>query len=140
MTRKDARISNTRKKFVIDIILVMHCADLLQKYLRRLNATRLQMPMGTLSQMSAGLTHHVTPERLQTISKSIPKVLILTGDEDHLVNPSNSKYLKEHMPEAEYVVFEKSGHAIHLQQPKRYCALLERHFKEGKERSKTFQA
>lgn len=100
---------------------------------------RVQTPMGTLSQMSAGLTHHVTPDRLQLISRTIPKILILTGDNDDLVNPANSKYLKSHMPEAEQVVFEETGHAIHLQRPKRYCELLERVFEEGRERSKTFK-
>lgn len=89
--------------------------------------------------MSAGLTHRVTPERLAYISKSVPKVLILTGDEDNLVSPSNSKYLSENMSKAEFIVFEKTGHAIHLQRPKEYSALLERVFKEGRERSKTFQ-
>ena len=87
--------------------------------------------MGTFSQMSAALTHNVSPERLRSISRSIPKILIVTGDQDHLVDPKNSKYLKENMPEAELVVFEKTGHAIHLQWPKRYCELLERVMKEG---------
>ena len=59
--------------------------------------------------MCAGLTHHVIPDRLKTISESIPKVLIITGDQDHLVPPSNSKYLKEHMSRAEFIEWEKAG-------------------------------
>lgn len=84
--------------------------------------------------MSAGLTHRVAPDRLRKISQSIPKVLIVTGDQDHLVDPRNSQYLKDCMPEAEYVVFETTGHAIHLQWPIRYSQLVERAMKEGRER------
>ncbi|EJD05720.1 alpha/beta-hydrolase [Fomitiporia mediterranea MF3/22] len=107
-----------------------------QKYYRRIAATRIQSPIGAISQMSAGLTHRVTPDRLRRISASIPKVLIVTGDADHLVDPRNSKYLKDNMPEAEYQVFEHTGHAIHFQWPIRYNELLERVMKEGRERAK----
>ena len=83
--------------------------------------------------MYAGLTHRVTPDRLREISRRIPKVLIVTGDNDHLVDPRNSQYLKEHMPEAEYVVFEGTGHALQLQCPEKYNKLVERVMKEGRE-------
>lgn len=94
--------------------------------------------MGTLSQMAAALTHNMSPERLSRISKSIPKVLILTGDEDHLVRPSNSVYLKQHMPGAELVQWEHTGHGIHVQWNSRFNALLERVFEEGRERAVDF--
>jgi len=84
--------------------------------------------------MSACITHHVTPERLRKISASIPKVLIVTGDKDHLVDPRNSRYIKEHMPEAELVEWEETGHAIHIQRNYHFNALLEQVFKEGKAR------
>ena len=84
--------------------------------------------------MAAGLTHHVTPERLNRISKSIPKVLIVTGDLDHLVRPENSVYLKQHMPEAELVQWKGAGHGIHVMGTKRFHDLLERVFDEGRQR------
>ncbi|KAH9174894.1 Alpha/Beta hydrolase protein [Lactarius sanguifluus] len=62
--------------------------------------TCIQKPLGAISQTWAGLTHHVGAKRLAQISKTIPKVLILTGDQDHLVRPSNSAYLSKYMPEA----------------------------------------
>ncbi|KAH9009179.1 Alpha/Beta hydrolase protein [Lactarius pseudohatsudake] len=67
--------------------------------------------------------------RLAQISKAIPKVLILTGDQDHYIRPSNSAYLSKHMPEAEFVVWMDTGHAVNM--------LLERVFldSEGRERS-----
>lgn len=106
-----------------------------QIYLRRIEITRPQTLIGALSQMSAGLTHHVTPARLSQISNSIPKVAIITGDQDNLVAPSNSVYLKKHMKEAEYVVFEGTGHAINAQRKERFNALLERVFREGRTRA-----
>lgn len=62
--------------------------------------------------MAAAMTHNVSPERLREISKSIPKVLIVTGDEDHLVDPENSRYMKEQMPEAELVEWAGAGHGF----------------------------
>lgn len=104
-----------------------------QIYLHRIEITRPQTLIGSFSQMSAGLTHHVTPARLSQIS-SIPKVAIVTGDQDNLVAPSNSAYLKEHMKEAEYVVFENTGHSVQAQRKERFNELLERVFREGRER------
>lgn len=86
--------------------------------------------------MYAGLTHRVSPTRLATISSTIPKVTIVTGDSDSLVAPSNSKYMKQYMEEAEYLVFQETGHAINTQEKKRYNALLERVFGEGRERAR----
>jgi len=84
--------------------------------------------------MSAATTHRVSAARLRSIASSIPKVLIVTGDEDNLINPANSRDLKASMPEAELVSWEKTGHALHVQWPKRFNELLERTFREGRER------
>ena len=78
------------------------------------------------------MTHHVTPERLHTISRNVPKVLIVTGDNDHLVDPRNSAYLSSQMPEAQYEKWEGTGHGIHGQWPERFNRLLEGVFKEGR--------
>ncbi|KAI0080593.1 alpha/beta-hydrolase [Panus rudis PR-1116 ss-1] len=103
-------------------------------YRRRMEITRPQTFFGTISQMIAGMTHHVSPARLNSISKSIPKVVIITGDEDHLVSPKNSFYLKKHMPEAEFIQWKETGHGIHMQQKKMFNELIERVVREGKER------
>jgi len=103
-------------------------------YLRRLEITRPQTIIGHFSQMIAGLTHYVSPPRLRSISSGIPMVTILTGDSDNLIRPSNSRVLKQHMPEAELRVWEDTGHAMHIQWPKRYCNLLKETFEEGKRR------
>ncbi|EIW74221.1 alpha beta-hydrolase [Coniophora puteana RWD-64-598 SS2] len=100
-------------------------------YTRRLAITRPQPPLGSLSQFAATITHYVSPARLRTISSSIPKVLIVAGDSDKLVDPRNSTLMKERMPEAELVVFEQTGHGISAQRKERFNALLERVFAEG---------
>ena len=84
--------------------------------------------------MAAGSTHYVAPSRLRNLSATIPKVLILTGDQDNLINPRHSVNLKKHIPEAEYVVFEGTGHVVHAQRKKRFNALLERIVSEARER------
>ncbi|KAJ4488392.1 Alpha/Beta hydrolase protein [Lentinula aciculospora] len=105
-----------------------------ESYARRLEITRPQTLIGALSQMSAGLTHHVSAEKLRKISKSIPKVTLATGDHDNLVLPHNTVYLKAHMEEAEVVTFKDTGHALHYQRQREFNAMLERVFEEGRSR------
>jgi pimeloyl-ACP methyl ester carboxylesterase len=105
-----------------------------QDYLHRATVTRPQQFMGHFSQMAAGLTHHVQPERLRDISRNIPKVTLVTGDEDHLIRIENSFKLKEAMPEAELVQFKETGHGIHTQRKKEFNKLIQRTIKEGDER------
>ncbi|KAI6043044.1 Alpha/Beta hydrolase protein [Pisolithus marmoratus] len=101
-------------------------------YRLKVEITRPQPFLGALSQMAAALTHRVSPDRLRNISASIPKVLILTGDEDVMVDPSESLFLRHNMPEAEYQRWKDSGHAICVQWNKRVNALLERVIEEGR--------
>ncbi|KAF9468764.1 alpha/beta-hydrolase [Collybia nuda] len=105
-----------------------------EAYLRRIDITLPQAFLGHISQMAAGLTHYCSPERLRSISSSVPKITIITGDEDNLVLPRGSRRIKSCMPEAELVVWEGTGHGVNAQWPKRFNELLERTFREGKER------
>jgi len=109
------------------------------KIVERVKITRRQTIWGSLSQMAAALTHRVTPDRLAHISRSIPKVLILTGDEDNLVNPADSFWMKSCMYEAEFIEWTGTGHGVLTQHPKRLNQLLEGVFQEGQETSKQFQ-
>lgn len=59
----------------------------------------------------------------------------MTGDQDHLVPPRKSQYIKQQMPEAELLEMEITGHAIQIQQPERFNAALERAFEEGRQRA-----
>lgn len=102
--------------------------------------TRPPTFVGSVSQMAAALTHNVSPERLRQISRTIPKVAIVVGDEDHLVRVSNSFHLKECMPEAEFVQYEHTGHGLPAQQRRRFNELLERVFAEGRQRARSGSA
>ncbi|WFD43974.1 hypothetical protein MPSI1_002639 [Malassezia psittaci] len=79
---------------------------------------------GAFSQIAAALTHHVPSEALAKINVDIPKIRILTGDWDQLVNTSHSKFMSEHMPNADYLVWPGGGHALHAQFPGRFNAML----------------
>jgi pimeloyl-ACP methyl ester carboxylesterase len=76
-------------------------------------------------------------QRLRSISEAIPKVLILTGDDDNLISPANSRYIKSCMPDAELEEWEGTGHALHSQRPRKFNQLLERVFKEGRRKANT---
>ncbi|KAF8526843.1 alpha/beta-hydrolase [Hysterangium stoloniferum] len=87
-----------------------------------------------LSQTYALITHRVTAERHRLMATNIPKILIITGGRDCLVNVACSKHLAARMPEAEYLVWKDSSHFLHMQWPKRYNELLEGVFEEGRQK------
>ncbi|KAG8738973.1 hypothetical protein FRC10_006305 [Ceratobasidium sp. 414] len=102
-------------------------------YMIRILATTPQTLVGTLSQMAAGLTHHVSADRLRQIAKDIPKIVLATGDEDNLVSPRCSEWIKECMgPQVELEKWEHTGHALHIQRPERFNALVERVIEESR--------
>jgi hypothetical protein len=72
-----------------------------QEMLYRYSITRKQTLLGNFSQTAAALTHHVSPARLREIERQVPKIFVLTGDEDNLVAVANSFFLKEVMQSAE---------------------------------------
>ena len=85
--------------------------------------------------MAAGLTHRVSGDRLREISRLIPAVVIVTGDEDHVVNPQRSKFIKENMPEAELIEFSGTGHGIPIQQAREVNEIIARVIRAGRSRS-----
>ncbi|UZJ54100.1 hypothetical protein CBS101457_003420 [Exobasidium rhododendri] len=99
----------------------------------RYSFSRRQTVYGALAQLRAVFTHQVKPADLKQIDEAIPKTIIITGDEDNLVNPGNSKHLAKHMPRAELQVLVGSGHAPTAQLPRVVNALLDRTIKEGRE-------
>ncbi|KAF9040716.1 Alpha/Beta hydrolase protein [Panaeolus papilionaceus] len=119
-------------------------------FLRRVSITLPQRLLGHISQMCAGLTHHTPTHRLRHIARSIPKIIILTGDQDNLVRPSGSFKLKEGMDTAlapaertglnvkggrvELLQWEETGHGIHAQRETWFNRLVERCAVEGRMR------
>jgi hypothetical protein len=123
-----------------------------KEFARRIAVLRPQTLVGALSQMWAAWTHHVRPEQLKQIAQSVPKVLILTGDEDHMVSLAGSERLWEGLTGwmdkgkdgtaqantrskggVDLVRLENSGHAVTAQRPREVNAVLEKVFREGNE-------
>lgn len=105
-----------------------------EEHYKRLTVVRPQPQQGALSQMAAALTHDVSANRLRKISATIPKIIIMTGTKDKLVDPAGSRWMAENMPEAEFVVWEGVGHALQVQCSARYNETLARVIREGRER------
>jgi pimeloyl-ACP methyl ester carboxylesterase len=91
--------------------------------------------------MAAALTHNVSPARLAYIAANIPKIAIVTGDDDHLVRPSGSERIKKGMDSelgesdrgrVELLKWEGTGHGIHAQREEEFNRLVERCVREGK--------
>ncbi|KAJ7606179.1 Alpha/Beta hydrolase protein [Mycena polygramma] len=101
-----------------------------EAYLRRVLFSPKQQIIGHISQLLAGLTHRVSPDRLRQISETVPKVVILCGDEDNLIDPQHSKDLKASMPAAEFIEWENTGHGFQSQRPEKFRDLLIRIFHE----------
>ncbi|KAK0522094.1 hypothetical protein OC834_006405 [Tilletia horrida] len=106
----------------------------------RFRFSRRAPPQGTLSQIAAVVTHRVTNAELAKINTSVPAITIVTGDEDHLVNPGNSLHLAKQMPKARLVQMKQSGHALPLQRSDELNAVIEETIKLGLERSGAGQA
>ncbi|KAJ7128871.1 alpha/beta-hydrolase [Mycena filopes] len=101
-------------------------------YLRRVLLSPPQRLPGHIAQLLAALTHHVSPPRLRALARSIPKIVILCGDRDFLVDTRHSHALKACMPEAELVEWGNTGHGVHSQRRREFHELLVRIF-EGAE-------
>lgn len=97
----------------------------------RFHFTTRQSLHGALSQMKAALTHNIPDPDLVRINRSLPKICILTGDTDYLVDPRNSDYLKEKLPSAEFHKFPNAGHALGNQIADQVNQILEKVIADG---------
>jgi pimeloyl-ACP methyl ester carboxylesterase len=80
-----------------------------------------QAPAAWAAQASAGATFDVW-ERLGEIHA---QTLVLTGDEDAVVDPKNSDILAARIPQARVETFAGGGHLFFWEQPDRFVALVE---------------
>ena len=64
------------------------------------------------------------------LSKIHVPTLILCGDEDVMTPPKHSQYLKDHLPNAQLHILEKTGHMLTLEQPEVVAKSL-KHFLDG---------
>ncbi|TKY88225.1 hypothetical protein EX895_002935 [Sporisorium graminicola] len=102
----------------------------------RFNFTTRQSLHGAVSQMKAAVTHNVPDADLDRINKTVGKIAILTGDEDYLVDPRNSDYMREKLTTAEFHKFDHAGHALGNQLADKVNAILEKVIEEGEAKAK----
>lgn len=62
-----------------------------------------------------------SPEALAKITQP---TLIVHGDDDKIVPFASSEYFAEHIPNARFEIFEKTGHWLQIEQGPRFAALL----------------
>jgi pimeloyl-ACP methyl ester carboxylesterase len=89
----------------------------------RIMAHRLataQAPAAWAAQAAAGATFDVW-ERVGAIRA---RTLVLTGDEDGVVDPRNSELLAERIPGARLEVFPGAGHLFFWEQPERFVSVV----------------
>jgi pimeloyl-ACP methyl ester carboxylesterase len=69
---------------------------------------------GILQRQMKAIQHHDAYDRLQRITAP---TLVMTGAEDVLIPPDNSRILTERIPNAEFIEIQGGGHQILIEQP-----------------------
>jgi pimeloyl-ACP methyl ester carboxylesterase len=97
----------------------------------RENGVRLKeiffRPMGPMPEESAGMqaaaigSWEGTTQRLGAIGSP---TLVITGAEDRLVPPENSRSMSERIPDAELSIIENGGHGVMFQFPVTFCDIV----------------
>ena len=80
-----------------------------------------------LLQLGAAMQHE-TFDRLHQITQP---TLVMTGTEDALIDPGNSRVLSEHIPGARLIEFEKTGHLFFTEKPELVNSALVDFFKSA---------
>ncbi|KAI5481286.1 alpha/beta hydrolase, epoxide hydrolase-like protein [Pseudohyphozyma bogoriensis] len=101
-------------------------------FLGRSQITKLQTLTGKIGQMAAVMGHHMSPASMATISSTIPKVAIIVGDQDYLINYHNSLSMHKTLPGSSLKVVEGGGHALPSQIAEEFHEWIEGNVKEGK--------
>jgi pimeloyl-ACP methyl ester carboxylesterase len=57
--------------------------------------------------------------------------LILVGEDDFICPPSQAKIMHEGIPNSELVVFEESGHFVHVEEPEAFFEAVRRWLHRG---------
>ena len=87
---------------------------------------------GIYQQMAAGICHSLTSSDWEALVDSQIRTLILVGDQDAVIRPSNSHYIASKLG-VEAVVFEGGGHTLLFEMPDTLNSLLVSHFDQHEE-------
>ncbi|KAJ2157008.1 hypothetical protein GGF46_004805 [Coemansia sp. RSA 552] len=102
--------------------------------IRRSKYCRPMSFAGFMGQVGTVFRHYVSPARLANIGRMIPgkRILIITGDEDHMVRTSNSVHLADRIGRDNVIleIFRGAGHGVNSQESTRFIdsvvALIDR--------------
>lgn len=103
---------------------------LIEHKLKTIANTPPQTFWGFMGHSRIVFSHKVTHQRLEKIKQSNIPVIVVTGTDDQLVDPSNSHMLKDFL-NCEFVEFTGAGHAIHSECADRFNLLIANHLKKS---------
>lgn len=109
-----------------------HVLSIRQDFMTRVEVGKPQTFAGRVGQLAAVLTHRVAPEQLAKIAQSIPKISIIHGDQDFLIDHHHATELHENLKGSEYQLVVGGGHALPHQIYDEYNAFVVRSIKEGR--------
>lgn len=81
-------------------------------FLKRYHLARKQPFSGRIGQLGAAIGHSVSKGQLAELAKLIPRIGVITGDSDSLINPRRSNDLAAMLPGSELVICKDAGHAL----------------------------
>ncbi|BGP43815.1 hypothetical protein JCM10450v2_008013 [Rhodotorula kratochvilovae] len=93
-------------------------------FLRRYHIGRRQSASGQLGQMAAVLKHRMSADRLAVLASSIPRIAIVHGTEDLLINVQRAHELHKDLPGSTLKIVENAGHALPSQIKEEYNAWI----------------
>ncbi|KAM9959454.1 hypothetical protein ACTFIR_000530 [Dictyostelium discoideum] len=96
-------------------------------FVDRLTTSKKPSLNAIMGHFKSVLTHYISETKLKYISNQEFPIQIITGTNDHLVNPKNSFYLKSKLNPCEFTVFQGCGHAINTERLNDFNNLIQSH-------------
>jgi non-heme chloroperoxidase len=87
-------------------------------YLDTVVSESMKLTADVLHRVWKGMVNVDNTERLNTIKQP---VLILWGNKDAFVFKGDQDNLLKHLPQAKFIMYENTGHALHWEEPKRFA-------------------
>lgn len=87
-------------------------------YLDTLVSESMKLPAAVLKKVWKGM---IGIDHTSRLSKLRQPVLICWGDKDAFIFKDDQDNLLKHLPQAKFIVYEGTGHALHWEEPKRFA-------------------
>ncbi|EAL66518.1 hypothetical protein DDB_G0281917 [Dictyostelium discoideum AX4] len=96
-------------------------------FVDRLKTSKKPSLNAIMGHFKSVLTHYISETKLKYISNQEFPIQIITGTNDHLVDPKNSFYLKSKLNPCEFTVFQGCGHAVNTERLNDFNNLIQSH-------------